>query len=109
MKLANPRTSWRGRAFIAVALAGVLALAGVALAATNAHSTFTFKLNPSTLPKTTYKSASLLSNLVTGYAEPGNDHVTARSSGPDLSGQELEDQPEGRAEVRRQPSSRARP
>ena len=73
MKLSSPKTSWRSRVFIAVGLAGVLAVAGVAFAA-NASSTFTFKFTPSTAPKTTYKSGSLLTNLVTSYVEPGNDH-----------------------------------
>ena len=75
MKALNPIRRWRGRVIVAIALVGVLAVAGVAFSATNASSTFTFKLSPSTLPKTTYKSASLLSNLVTKYKEPGNDHV----------------------------------
>ena len=72
------RSKFMGRPLgivVALAVAGALAASGIAMAAVNAHSTFTFKLSPSTLPKKTYKPASLLTNLVTGYKLPGNNHV----------------------------------
>jgi hypothetical protein len=57
---------------IAVAAVAGVALAGVALAAPT--STFTFKVTPSTAPKTTYKPVSLFSDLKTHYTNPGNNN-----------------------------------
>jgi hypothetical protein len=55
----------------ALAAAGVLAVAGIAIAATT--STFSFKFSPSTVPKLNYKAGSLFTNLTTHYDTPGNN------------------------------------
>ena len=55
----------------ALAAAGALAVAGIAIAATT--STFSFKMSPSTAPKTTYKNGSLFTDLETHYTNPGNN------------------------------------
>jgi hypothetical protein len=55
---------------LALAAAGVLGVAGIALAATT--STFSFKASPSTAPKNTYKAGSLYTALETHYTTPGN-------------------------------------
>jgi len=54
----------------ALAAAGALAVAGVAIAATT--SSFSFKMSPSTAPKTTYKAGHLFTDLETHYTNPGN-------------------------------------
>jgi hypothetical protein len=55
----------------ALAAAGALAVAGIAIAATT--SSFSFKMSPSTAPKTTYKAGSLFTDLETHYTSPGNN------------------------------------
>ena len=55
----------------ALAAAGALAVAGIAIAATT--SSFSFKMSPSTAPKTTYKAGSLFTDLETHYTNPGNN------------------------------------
>jgi hypothetical protein len=73
MKRIKPRLAGRQSAVvIALAMAGVLAISGVALG--SASSTFTFAFSPSTVPKLTYKPGALSTNLVTSYTDPGNDH-----------------------------------
>src|SRR5215208_6413493 len=58
-------------AILGVAAAGVVALAGIAMAASSA--TFTFKASPSTAPKNTYQAGSLFTDLRTTYTTPGNN------------------------------------
>jgi hypothetical protein len=55
----------------AIAAAGALAVAGIAMAATT--STFAFKFSPSSVPKTTFKAGSLFTDLETHYTTPGNN------------------------------------
>jgi len=57
-------------AILGVAAAGVVALAGIAMAASS--STFTFKASPSTAPKNTYKAGSLFTDLRTTYTTPAD-------------------------------------
>jgi hypothetical protein len=56
---------------LALVAAGGLVLASIALAATT--STFSFKTNPSSAPKTKYQAGSLFTDLETHYAAPGNN------------------------------------
>jgi hypothetical protein len=71
----NLRSGLRPRRLLVIGavLTSFLLVTGVGWAA-NASSTFNFAFSPGTAPKTTFKAGSLLTNLVTGYVEPGNDH-----------------------------------
>jgi hypothetical protein len=55
---------------LGVAAVAVLAVVGIALAATT--STFNFKASPSKAPKNTYQAGSLFTDLETHYSTPGN-------------------------------------
>jgi hypothetical protein len=62
----------RSAVIFALAAVGVVAVAGIAIAAPT--STFTFKMTPSNPPKTTYKNESLFTDLKTTYTNPGNNN-----------------------------------
>ena len=62
----------RSAAIFALAAVGVVAVAAVAIAAPT--STFTFKMSPSNVPKTTYKNGSVGTDLETHYTNPGNNN-----------------------------------
>jgi len=66
------RITRRYAVILALAAAGVIAVAGIAIAATT--STFTFKASPSKVPKHRYKAGSLKTNLETSYTDPGNSN-----------------------------------
>ena len=62
----------RSAAIFALAAVGVVAVAAVAIAAPT--STFSFKMSPSNVPKTTFKNGSLFTDLKTHYTNPGNNN-----------------------------------
>jgi len=62
----------RSAVILALAMAGVLAVAGVALAA--ATSTVSLNFAPSTLPSTTFKSGKITVHTHTNYTNPGNSN-----------------------------------
>ena len=64
------RNRRRFAVIFALAAAGALAVAGIAIAATT--SKFSFKFSPGTVPKQTYKAGSLFTDLETTYTRPGN-------------------------------------
>ncbi len=62
----------RSAVIFALAAAGALAIAAVAFAAPT--STFSFKMSPSNVPKTTYQNGSLFTDIATHYTNPGNNN-----------------------------------
>lgn len=63
----------RRAAIFAVAVAGVLATAGIAFAAADGnHSAVNFAFSPSKVPKTTFKSGKIFVHTHTTYAHPGS-------------------------------------
>jgi hypothetical protein len=67
------RISRRFAAILALAAAGAVAVAGIAMAAADGnHSTVEMTFSPSKVPKKTYKSGSVKVHTHTDYANPGN-------------------------------------
>src|SRR3954451_23803594 len=64
------RIKRRSAVVLALAMAGALAVAGVALAAAN--STVSFNVTPSNLPTTTFMGVTLNVHTHTNYTNPGN-------------------------------------
>jgi hypothetical protein len=65
------RITRRSAAILALATAGALAVAGIALAA--AHSTVSFSFTPSNVPTNTYQKGKIFVHTHTNYTNPGNN------------------------------------
>src|SRR6266536_5632693 len=67
------RISRRFAAILALAAAGAVAVAGIALAAPDGNSsTVTMKFSPNKVPKKKYKSGKIKVHTHTDYTSPGN-------------------------------------
>ena len=66
------RNRRRFAVIFALAAAGVIAVAGIAMAA--ATSNFTFKFSPASVPKNNFKAGALATDLRTSYTNPGNNN-----------------------------------
>jgi hypothetical protein len=62
----------RSAVIFALAAVGVIAVAGIAIAAPT--STFTFSMSPNNPPAATYKNGVLSTDLITSYTNPGNNN-----------------------------------